>query len=304
MAVKDQIWQPGNAILPPPIFVLGARPTNTALVGAMIGRNAGAFGLPELNLFVVDTLEEMATAMPDPSQHHGLLRALAYIYGSEQTIVSIAMARRWLLRRLSWTTNRVFDELRNQVTPRRLVDKSASYSQNARTLKYIGETLPGAYYVHVIEHPLAVRAVPVSLERKRAVSGEHQGVVAEMSTVDQMQWLNIQRLISEAMNHVTPERRTVLRMENLLSDPRTELDDLCRKLDLSTDETAVADMLHPEHSPFAGLGPVGANLGDDLAFLRDPSFPPKSISDALDLPRGSEHMLAQVAQFAARYGYD
>ncbi len=97
--------QPGLAALPPPIFVLGTRPAATALVGAMIGRHPAAFEFPQLNLLVSDTLEGMVTTLLDPVQSHGLLRALAYLYGSEQTIVSIGMARRWVLRRLSWSTS-------------------------------------------------------------------------------------------------------------------------------------------------------------------------------------------------------
>lgn len=305
MALEDLIWQPGNVILPPPIFVLGARPADTALVGAMIGRNPAAFGLPELNLFVSDTLEGMATALLDPSQHHGLLRALAYIYGSEQTIISIAMARRWIFRRLSWTTSQVFDELRNQVAPQRLVDKSATYSQNGNILERIRRAFPDAYYVHVIEHPLAARAAVVPSERKDPFNGGHRRAGTETSPEEQVQWLNAQRLISAAMNHVTAERRTALRMENLLADPGAELSELCASLDLSNDEIAVAEMLHPEHSPFAGLGPAGANLGDDPAYLRDPTFPPKNISAApVPTQETSERMLPEVAQFAARYGYE
>jgi hypothetical protein len=31
-------------------------------------------------------------------------------------------------------------------------------------------------------------------------------------------------------------------------------------------------MLHPEASPFAGLGPLGAHLGNDISFLRSPGM--------------------------------
>ena len=80
---------PDPASLPPPIFVLGLRPADTALVGAIVGRNPDAFGLPELNLFVSPTLEGLWLEMPNQrhgqTHIHGLLRALAYIYGGEQT---------------------------------------------------------------------------------------------------------------------------------------------------------------------------------------------------------------------------
>jgi len=226
----------------------------------MIGRNAAAFECPQLNLFISDTLEGMLKAMADPrhTHIHGLLRAVAYIYGSEQTINSVAMARRWVLRRLSWSTSQVFDELRNRVAPQKLVDKSAIYSQDQKCLERIQKAYPGAYYVDVIEHP------PTSGASIASADG------ADPSE----QWLNTQHLIAKAIDHMMPERLAVIRMESLLDDPRGELSKLCAQLDLATDEAAITEMLHPENSPFASLGPVGANFGDHPVFLRDPTFPP------------------------------
>ena len=291
--------------LPPPIIVLGAQSANTALIGAMLGRNSAAFAFPHLNLFVADTLEALVTEMVSHGQTHlhGLLRTVAYIYGGEQTIISVGMARRWIMRRLSWPTSQVFDELRRGVAPLRLVDKSAIYSRDATCLDRILKAMPDAYYVHVIEHPLSPGATigpfkrdPPDARRRRA-----RGAI---SSRGQLQWLHAQRLISDAMNDVAPERLVLLRMERLLADPQLEISDLCARLDLPIDEITVADMLHPENSPFAGVGPVAANLGDDPAFLRDPRFSPKSM---LSLPALSPHrckkMLPEVAQVAALYGY-
>jgi hypothetical protein len=55
-----------------------------------------------------------------------------------------------------------------------------------------------------------------------------------------------------------------------LADPSDRLRSLCRRLKLRADDEAVGAMLHPERSPFASMGPVGANLGDDRDFLRRP----------------------------------
>jgi Sulfotransferase family len=289
---------PELAGLPPPIIVLGTRPGATALIGAMIGRNPGAFEFPQLNLFLADTLEAMLKTVSLRNHTQGLLRALAYIYGSEQTIISVGMARRWVLRHLSWSTSRVFDELRTRLAPRRLVDKSAVYSQNTKCLERVRKAAPDAYYVHVVEHPLTPGAVTAPFEGLlKRPSG------ADISKDDQVRWVSAQRQISEALKDVAPERLVVLHLERLLADPRAELSGLCARLDLPNDETALAEMLHPENSPFACLGPVGANLGDDPAFLRDPAFPPKGILGA-PAAQGSKAMLPEVAQFAAQYGYE
>ncbi len=293
-------------ILPPPIIVLGSRPNSVAVVGAMLGCNSAAFALPQINLFVGDTLEDVVTEGVDrgPTHIHGLLRALAYIYGCEQTIISIGMARRWVMRRLSWSASQVFDELRDRVAPRRIVDKSAIYSQDKKCLERIRKALPDAYYVNVVEHPLSLGAT-TSVRQAVTTNGRRRRVHAEKPAPNQQQWLHAQQLIADAAKDMAPERFAVLQVEKLLADPRAEMSSLCAQLDLPNDDTAVADMLHPERSPFAGLGPVGANLGDDPAFLRDPIFPPKSLSNLSALSQQTkENMLPEVARVAAQYGYD
>lgn len=295
-----------QAVLPPPIIIVGTRPAATALVGAMIGRNPAAFGLPQLNLFMSDTLEEMLKAKPDPRQTHvhGLLRAVAYIYGGEQTINSIAMARRWVLRRLSWPTGQVFNALRKEVAPQRLVEKSAVNCEDAKCLERIRTACPDACYVHVVEHPLTPGAPTAPGERRSLRGGGRRRAGSEGLPGNQLQWLNGQHLIAEATKHVKPEQLAVLRMEDLLADPHTQLSALCARLDLPNDEVAVAEMLHPENSPFAAFGPVGANVGDVIEFLADPTFPPKGLSGGQSSSRqGAERMLPEVAQSAARYGY-
>ena len=288
--------------LPPPIIVLGARPATTAMIGAILGGNPGAFAVPQLNLFVGDTLQDVitATAHQGPTHMHGLLRALAYIYGSEQTIISIGMARRWVMRRLSRSTTEIFDELRAQVAPRRLVDKSAFYSQDPASVERIRAATPDADFVHVIEHPLTPGAVTEPAEQR-----PRRGRARTKPPQDQNQWLEAHRLISAAMKSVGPERLIVLRAESLVADPHAELSALCARLHLPDDGINVAKMLHPENSPFAGFGPVGANMGDHPAFLRDPTFPPMGTSGQsfASRPR-NEAMLPEVARLAARYGYD
>jgi len=300
MTGKAAETQPVVGALPPPIFVLGTRGPGIALVGAMIGRNPAAFGLPQINLFVGETLERMLEATPSPNHVQGLLRALAYIYGSEQTIISVGMAWRWVFSHMSWPTSQVFDELRRRVAPQRLVDKSVSYSRDAKVLERIRNALPDAYYIHIVEHPLTPGAIG-STQRPAFMNGTRRPMGGESSGEDQMQWLSAHRLIAEAMHFVEAEKYIHLQLDKLLSNPHAEMRDLCRRLALPDDDEALAEMLHPERSPFACLGPVGANLGDDPAFLQDPTFPPKAILSGQTI---GSRLTAEVAQFAAQYGYE
>jgi hypothetical protein len=102
------------------------------------------------------------------------------------------------------------------------------------------------------------------------------------------------------MHSVASERYVRLQFEQLLAKPRAELQRVCAQLALSDTDMAVTEMLQPGASPFACLGPVGANLGDDPDFLRDPVFPPPSVTAA-----PSPHLLrSEVATMAGEFGYD
>jgi len=50
------------------------------------------------------------------------------------------------------------------------------------------------------------------------------------------------------------------------------LTEICTWLGFRVDGEAMEAMLHPEDSPFASLGPVGAHLGNDINYLRSPKL--------------------------------
>jgi hypothetical protein len=303
---------PVKSPAPAPIFLLAAPHCYAALIGAMLGQHPETFDVPELNLFIADTLEGLWSEMPDAKQIqiHGLLRAAAYLFAGEQTITSILMARRWLTRRMHWPTSRVFDEIRAKAAPFRVVEKSRTSVRDADTLKRIGDACPDAFFVHLVRHPLSF-GLAVS-----AGSGEAQSLVrgigesgAQRRNVDpQLLWLGVERRIEEFLTMVPAERQIRLRVEDLFDAPEEQLRTLARAMQLSTSVPATEAMLHPERSPFAGLGPVGANLGDELSFLENPKFrAPRPVEVSLDgaLPwaRDGAGFGADVVERARELGY-
>ncbi len=243
----------------------------------MIGRHPAAFGLPELNLFVSDTLEGLWSEMAESRQVqiHGLLRAVAYLFAGEQTMAAIAMARRWLTQRMHWPTSRVFNEIRATVAPFRIVEKSRVNVRDADCLERIRETCPDAYFVHLVRHPMAFgTAVLAEGDKSRRAVQEMLETASEGLILDpQLLWLGVERRIASFLEGIPARRQIRLRIEQLFEAPQARLTGLARALRLSTDQAAIDAMLHPERSPFAGLGPVGANLGDEPQFLRNPTFP-------------------------------
>ena len=260
----------------PPIFVLAAPHSDGALLGAMLGQHPEAFGLPELNLFVSDTLEGLWSEFVDTQQIHvhGLLRAVAHLFAGEQTIAAISMARRWLTRRMHWPTARVFHEIGEKVMPFRIVEKSRINVRDAEALARIREACPDAFYVHLVRHPVSFgMAVVASPADTRLFVPKMIGVGAKQPAIDpQLLWLEIEQRIEAFLAEVPRRWQVQLRVEALFAEPQAQLRRLARAVRLSTDRAAVDAMLHPELSPFSRMGPVGANLGDDLQFLKNPRF--------------------------------
>lgn len=262
--------------IPEPLFILAAPRSFTSVACAMLGQHPELYGVPELNLFVAPTLESMCEQFVGLKQIqlHGLLRTVAHLYSGEQTLASVDLARRWILRRLDVTTADVYRTLCQRIAPLRIVDKSPSYSSHRSSLDRVRRAFPGAYYLHLVRHP---RSQGESMLR---VAGGVMAVLAnsvdyatEPPTLDpQVAWYRVQQNILRFLARIPSERQRRLRGEDLLDDPRRHLVEICRWLGIAETDAAIEAMLHPEVSPFAGLGPLGANLGNDISFLRSPGM--------------------------------
>jgi hypothetical protein len=77
---------------------------------------------------------------------------------------------------------------------------------------------------------------------------------------------------------------------------------------MRADREALDFMMHPEDSPYANLGPLGAHLGNDINYLRSPALRHTTIkSSTLDgpLPWRQDRVgfSEEVREMATRFGY-
>src|SRR5215468_8451633 len=107
-----------------PLFVLAPPRSFTSVVCAMLGQHPEMYGLPEVNLFVAETMLEREGLLATPFQHHGLMRTIAQLFAGEQTFQTVLLAKRWLQMRANATCVSVFRELADKVKSKILVDKS------------------------------------------------------------------------------------------------------------------------------------------------------------------------------------
>jgi Sulfotransferase family len=262
---------------------------------------------------MTETLEELCQKATQQRQFliHGLLRTVAHLYAGEQTVESIAMARRWVDRRRARTTGEIYRELCRKVALSRLVDKSPTYSQRAEILERIEREFPDAQYLFLTRNPIdqgdsMIKAPQgfMQLLSSRSLDFNENPPRVE----PQFQWFKTQTGILTFLDQLPEHRRFVLRGETLLQEPEKKLCEICRWLGLEWSEGACARMLRPEESPFASMGPLGAPWGNNPGFQRSPQFrrltrPPGSLDRPLPWREGERHLFPEVVQLAQSLGY-
>jgi len=298
---------------PAPLFILASPRSFTSLVCAMIGQHPMAYGLPEVNMFVDETLDELCKRSTAQRQFliHGLLRTVAELYSGEQTVESIAMAWRWINRRRQLSCGEVYRELCRKVAPKLMVDKSPTYSQKLETLERSEREFPNARYLFLTRHPIdqgnsmiqAPQGFMQLLASRSLDFGQNPPRVEP-----QYQWYKTQTSILNFFEHLPPERQFTLRGEDLLLEPEIYLEKICHWLGIEWSEEACACMLRPEDSPYAAQGPIGAPWGNNPGFQRSPKFrrskkQPGPLDRALPWREGDNRLFPEVVDLAQSLGY-
>jgi len=281
----------------------------------MLGNHPQAYGVPELNLFIADTLKDVMdyflSTLNAPLRLSGLLRTVSQLYAGEQTIESVEMAYRWLSHRLSHSTGEVYWELCDRVAPLRIVDKSPRYTKLPENFHRIRKSFPNAHYIHLIRHPRAqgqsfVKLVDSSMAiRKRFVDLSTKELIRD----PQHLWYRAHHNILDFLSTVPASQQMRLRGEDLLNDPRSHFQKICQWLDFAWDESILEAMLRPQDSPYACLGPYGANFGNDPNFMRSPAYryrpvPYSQLEGSLPWRQDNKGFLRPVIKLAQEFGYE
>ncbi|MBK1989422.1 sulfotransferase [Sphaerospermopsis aphanizomenoides BCCUSP55] len=300
--------------VPHPVIILASPRSFTSLVCAMLGQHPEAYGVPEINLFVKETLQELVDVSRGARQFilHGLLRTIAQLYSGEQTIESVAMAQRWITQRLDYNTADIYWHLCNKIAPLRIIDKSPAYPKQATTLQRIHKTFPNAFYLYITRHPR---------EQGKSMMKAPQAV-AELAVADsvdysldppiidpQYEWYRTQSRILEFLNTIPSDQHMFIRGEEIISNPETYLDKICHRLGLSWNEAAYQAMLQTEKSSYACMGPYGTEWGNNPGFQKSPIFRPSAskpskLEGPLPWRKDKKGFLPEVIYLARELGYE
>lgn len=299
-----------------PLFLLAPPRSYTSLVNAMLGQHPQAFGLPELCLFNVETLVDLwigvegENAERGAMARHGLLRAVAEIFGGEQSSATINMAIAWASARETWSTGRVFQEIVARIDPLVAVEKSPSYAISVVRMRGLLNAFPDARFLHLVRHPVAqsksVMAINEGAFTMKVQAFEIGEDYAMMEP--QIAWHDVNMNILDFLDEVAPERQLRMRGEEIMAEPQRYLAAIARWAGLRDDDEAIAAMMHPERSPFACFGPISAMFGNDPNFLAGPTFRPhKPKIPPLNKPvpwrKDGKGLYPEVVALAKEFGY-
>lgn len=299
-----------------PLFLLAPPRSYTSLVNAMLGQHPQAFGLPELCLFNVGKLLDLwRGSVGDIAENgsmvrHGLLRALAEIYCGEQSSATTNMALRWCSAREEWSTAQVFQEIVAQLHPLVAVEKSPSYTMSVARMRAMVEAFPDARFVHLVRHPVAqAKSVMAINDGAFTIKVNAFEIGEDYALMEpQIAWHDINLNILDFLDDVPAGQQMRMRGEDIMAEPERHLAQIARWAGLRDDDAAIAEMMHPERSPFACFGPINALFGNDPNFLAGPTFRPHkpkipSLSAKVPWRDDGKGLYPEVIALAKEFGY-
>lgn len=257
------------------LIILSPPRSFSSVVSTMIGEHPDLYGFPELHLFVGDTVQEVIDREHEKSQRYagppGVLRSLAQLHDGIQTTGTIVRAVQWLVERRDWTTKQLLDYLLARVAPKIGVEKSPITAMKPKFMERAYADYPDAFYLHLTRHPVSTRA-----SMKEFSAGKHtkdQADQARRQRADRLvAWHHIHTNILRFTATLPLGQTLRIKGEDVLSDPDRYLSQVAEWLGIRTDREALEAMRHPEHSPYACVGPDPARGGNDPKFMRSPKL--------------------------------
>lgn len=311
-----------------PLFILAPPCTFSWAVCAMLGQHPEMYALPELHLFLAETVAGWLDLCSKESfdMDHGLVRAVAELYFGEQTDQAASRARGWLRRRGHFTTGLLLEVIADRLNPLVPVEKSPSLVYSSDLLRRALDMFPRARFLHLVSHPRcygeavmqAVRAaakdqpLPPTHWLIELASYPHAvpHAVGKGDVLDpQTAWFALNTTIIDFLASVPDDQRHTVRGEDLLAETGRGLAAVAAWLGVRRDPEAVDAMRHPERSPYARPGPSSASFGSDIFLLDGPLIrpewtQPRSLKGPLGWREDDREFLPEVKHLARQFGYD
>ena len=284
---------------PRAVFILSPMRSGSTLLRIMLAGNPCLFSPPELQLLQFDTLAERRDALVgyESSMQEGTVRALMQMHGVDLTAAQAVMAER---EDGGSNVRRFYREMQDWVAPRLLVDKTPEYAMDVEVLRRAEAFFDGALYLHLARHPLGMIR---SYEQGRFLlespyRGRHDFTARQMA---ELTWLISHRNIQEFLRAVPAERQRMVRFEDVLAAPETEMRTLSAFLGVGYDPGMIAPYADGKTRMTDGAHALSQQVGDPN-FHRHGALKPE-VADQWRADYPSDFLSPATWEMAARLGY-
>jgi Sulfotransferase family len=288
-----------------PVFLLCSPGSGSNELCSLLAQHPHAYVTPGLNLHFKQTVGDLLQYRRSAHETtDGLLRTIAQLFAGEQTMDSIEMAKRWLRRRKSASSEDVMKELCEKVSPARLIDRWLFRARDADLLPKVSSAFPNSQFLHLTRHPL---------QQGMAILQSVQGIAdlwdeksldrsAKSLALDpQYSWFDTQAAIVEFSDSLSPGQYLQIRIEEVTGYPEACLRKLCDWLQLPQGMAIPA-----RNWPFASPGPYNAPGGIEWEPAPDTEkIPdrPRTLSESLPWLKKKVGLAEPVKILAKALGY-
>ena len=245
---------PGEEKNSPAVFILSPARSGSTLLRVILAGHPKLFAPPELAVLPFNTLAESKAA------RQGVLRALMQIKDN-----TLPEAEKLLheMEQQGITIKEFYHQVQEWLGGRLLVDKTPGYALDKEVLKRAEMYFKDPLYIHLVRHPLDMIR---SFEEARLDLFFGSNVLEELSLtrreLAELDWTISHLNIREFFEHVPEHRRCRVVFEELLHDPGTVVNNLCRFLGVEF----YPDMLDPyketKQRMTDGIHKEGLMIGD------------------------------------------
>ena len=239
--------------LPPAAFILSSPRSGSTLLRVMLAGHPNLSSPPELHLLPFETMEEREQELGISHLGEGLKRAFMALKGinapeSQELVENI------IKENLSITE--VYQMLQQLAGDRLLIDKSPTYASNRETLERAENIFDNAKYIHLVRHPYAVIESFARMRMDKLITSDNR----DPYQLAELIWKDSNQNILDFSNEIDPSRYHLVHYEDLVSQPRKVMTDICEFLDVPFNEA----VLHPYQGDRMtdGLHESSMSLGD------------------------------------------
>ncbi|MCU0491961.1 MAG: SDR family NAD(P)-dependent oxidoreductase [Chloroflexaceae bacterium] len=249
--------------------------SGSTLFRVMLAGHPMLYSPPELGILWYDTMGEWRRSLTDPNYGHGFGWAAQGLQWTFMELLNCnpEAARAYMDEMVEKDTPvyEVYERLQKLAAPRRLVDKSPSYTMSLETLQRAEVLFDQPKYIHLVRHPYAVIESVVRIRLDKLFSPViYRDDEADPFVVGEKVWLTSNRNLLTFLQDVDSARQLRVYYEELVSDPERIMRGVCEFLELPYDPAVTQPYDNKRERMISGIGDpnilkhdkVDAKLGD------------------------------------------